>query len=429
MKASVVIPVWNGELVIAQCLEALFTHSGKSLLEVICVNNGSQDASGNIIKKYSQVNLLEKPVNLGFAGGVNAGIKIAQGDICVLVNQDCLVHDGWLTAVTQAFTQNESFGIVGGTIFNQDGSIDHTKAYISKLTGYGIHETAVPTIQNPQPVEYVTGALFAIRRRVWETVGLFDDDFYPGYFEESDYCYRARHKKFETVYVPGVEATHLRSSLEWQKDPLKHSANQHRSRYRFIAKHFSIEELNSFFTAESSSISAVDTHINQNIGRLLAIRDTLRNLGQIAARRQQDLDQPPSSDHERLLSVGFSQLLRHTWNHLQDIDSEAFTLISVLHTNEKQLLQLQLQEYALLSQIYFKDPQDNQPEPLVKRLWRLLVLRPLSIITLRDYFLLAKLNTLQTARIDQLSTTQRLLKEYMNHRLDLLEKLTDYEYR
>jgi len=49
MQASIIIPVWNGEMVIADCLSALFRHSGDDLLEVICVENDSQDDSAAII--------------------------------------------------------------------------------------------------------------------------------------------------------------------------------------------------------------------------------------------------------------------------------------------------------------------------------------------------------------------------------------------
>ncbi len=413
MNVSIIIPVWNGESVIAQCLEAVFTHSGETPLEIICVDNASSDESATIIiEQFPQVRLIQQPVNLGFAGGVNAGMTAAQGNVFVLLNQDCLPHEGWLAAITQTFTQNPQIGIAGGTIYNSDGTVNHAGAHIRHPDGYGEHATAVPSPPEPQITDYVNGAVFAIRREVWEQNGRFDDDFYPGYFEESDYCYRARNNGFQTAYVPQVKATHLFSSRAWKKDPLKHSANQHRSRYRFIIKHFNAAQLSDFFAAEADAINQTDNHISQIMGRLLAARDTLRDQAVIANARQRDLGEPVSKEHERLISVGFTRLMRLAWARAHR------------HTdaNQQKREALRQQEYELLSKIYFRAPNDTQPEPLGKRLWRLLVKRPLSFITFRDYLLLAQLNTLHVARLD-------LLDQQINQRLTLLETLTDYEYR
>ena len=429
MKTSVIIPVWNGAEIVGRCLEALFTSAEPSSLEVICVDNASADGSAQAVAKFPQARLLRQPVNLGFAGGVNVGLTAAQGDLLVLLNQDCLVHEGWLTAVTDSFRHNPNLGILGGIIYNQDGTIDHAGAHISHPEGYGVHETAVANSTAPYPVEYVTGALFVIRRTVWQTIGPLDDNFYPGYFEESDYCYRARAHGYEIACAPGVQATHLRSSSEWQKDPVRHNANQHRSRYRFIAKHFTVAEFDAFVAAEEQALCQPDVHPHQTMGRLLALRDTLRQLPAIAASRQQEQGQVPPATVERMLQVGFTRLLRRTWAHAQETDTAVTAARAALQTARKRLQQLQLQEYALLHQIYFRHPQETEPESLVRRIWRLLVLRPLSFITLRDYLLLSQLNTLHVVRLDQLTTMQQLLDELLQHRLELLENLTNYEYR
>jgi GT2 family glycosyltransferase len=448
MKVSVIIPVWNGEAVIGECLKALYAHATASLLEVICVDNASMDGSAAIIASFPQARLLEQPVNLGFAGGVNVGLAAAQGDLMVLLNQDCLVHEGWLTAVTAAFSQSPQAGIVGGLIFHEDGTLDHAGAHISRPEGYGEHETAVLHPTAPYPVEYVTGALFAISRAAWQALGPLDDGFYPGYYEESDYCYRARQRGYDILCAPAIQATHLRSSRAWQQDPLRHQANQHRSRYRFIAKHFSAAEIVAFGEAEEEGLDQEGLHIHQIIGRLLALRDSLRDLPALSARRQQEPGQPANPERERLLNVTFTRLLRRTWAKLQE--REIVTAVAQLHTNiqasQEKLKQIQKQESDLLAQIHFRHPGDSATEPGHKQRWRTLALRTLSLITLREHRLLARLTTLQVAHLDQLNdlyNKQRLLEKHLNHvnnnlnnqisrlskRLDLLEKLIDYEYR
>lgn len=439
MRISVIIPVWYGEEVIVNCLTAVTQHATPALHELICVDNGSPDGAAALITaQFPQVRLLSQPVNLGFAGGVNAGMQAAKGDVFLLLNQDCLVHEGWLTAVTDTFTQHPTAGIVGGTLYNTDGSVNHAGAAIQKPTGYGQHLTAVSTSGHTQPADYVTGALFALRRTVWEQVGPLDEAFYPAYFEESDYCYRARHKGFGVLYAPALAGTHLFSSRQWQKEPLRHTINQHRARYRFIVKHFPATDLAPFFQAETAAI-AEDAYHDQTLGRLVAARHTVRNLPAIIASRQRDLAVATPSAHARHLSVGFTELAQQAWHKWQQPGDLAERLAAgrqALQASRQSLETYRQQEYDLLARLYFRDPLHQEPETRTQRWWRLLVKRPLSLITLRDYFLQAQLNTLHVARLDQMAHVQELAEQLMeqlldqeqNHRLRLLETVNLYEY-
>ena len=142
MRASVVIPVWNGASVIVDCLQALYSSSGGELLEVICVDNASSDDSSTQIKKaFPKVRLIQQPINLGFAGGVNAGIDAAQADVFVLLNQDCIVQSDWLSDLLKALLENPQYGIMGCTILNEDDTINHTGAFIQRPDAVGIHIT------------------------------------------------------------------------------------------------------------------------------------------------------------------------------------------------------------------------------------------------------------------------------------------------
>jgi GT2 family glycosyltransferase len=437
MQVSIVIPVWYGEEVIGQCLTAVTQHATPALQEIICVDNGSPDGAAALIAaQFPQVRLQPQPVNLGFAGGVNAGMQAAQGDVFLLLNQDCLVHEGWLTAVAETFSQHPTAGIVGGTLYNADGSVNHAGAVIQKPGGYGEHLTAVPADGIAQPADYVTGALFALRRTVWEQVGPLDEDFYPAYYEECDYCYRARHNGFGVFYAPALTGTHLFSSRQWQKDPVRHTIQQHRARYRFICKHFSAADLPAFFQAETAAIAA-DTYHDQTIGRLVAARYTVRSLPEIIASRQRDLGATTPAAHARQLSIGFAELAQSAWRKWQkyaEVDDMIATSHHALQASRHTLETYQQQEIDLLTRLYFRHPIQPMPESGLQRWWRLLVKRPLSILTLRDYFLQARLNTLHVARMDQISHIQQLSELLIGqqgrqqaHRLRLLETLNEYE--
>jgi GT2 family glycosyltransferase len=281
------------------------------------VDNASPDDSADqITSEFPQAQLVRTSFNLGFAGGVNVGIEAAFGygsdttqdqrvDKVVLLNQDCLVAPGWLDALAAALENDLQAGIAGCTVRNADDSINHTGARLSSPSAYSEHLTAVSA--TPQRVEYVTGAAFAIRRQTWDEIGPFDDDFYPAYYEEVDYCYRACRRGWGTLYVPAAEVRHLQSGQAWRNDPLQHWVGQHRSRYRFAAKHYAGEQLAAFLGAEAADLAA-EQWFDQMLSRALAARHTLRNLDATLSRRVQDLGEPALLADRRRVQVLLGEL-------------------------------------------------------------------------------------------------------------------------
>ena len=323
MHASVVIPLWNGAEVIEACIRAIYQQSGPALGEVIVVDNASSDGGAALVTaSFPQARLLAQPVNLGFAGGVNAGMAAARHDLFVLVNQDCLVELGWLDALIAGLDADDGYGIAGCTILNADGSVNHAGATLDLPLAYGRHLTE-PGADTPRPADYVTGAIFAVRRTTWDAIGAMDEGFYPAYFEETDYCFRARHHGIAVGYVPRARARHLFSSRAWQQDPIRHLANQHQSRYRFVAKHFASGELGTFFVAEAAAIEREPLHF-EAVGRLLGARSTLRALPAIVERAEIDRGEKLDAVRRRQLEVGFTHLWRASFAAAQRLMQDAY---------------------------------------------------------------------------------------------------------
>jgi len=310
MTISIAIPVYNGASIILKCLGALFENSTNDLLEVVCIDNASADnSSAEIENTFSQVRLIRQPVNLGFAGGVNAGIDAALGNVMVLLNQDCIVQPGWLNALTAALAAYPQYGIMGCTITHANGAIDHTGAAIQRRDATGIHLTDISE-ERAEPAEFVTGAAMAIRRSTWEVVGRFDEGYYPAYYEDADYCLRARNKGIETGCASHAHIRHLRSSHEHLIHPLSHSVNHCVARYRFVCKLYNSQEIEEFFQAEKAALEANPDHI-YTISRVIAARHTLRCLPDILVRRKLDLGEELSMAGIRQLQVGFNQVFQY----------------------------------------------------------------------------------------------------------------------
>lgn len=456
MNVSIVIPLWQGADTILDCLNALTANTEGVPHEIICVDNASPDESGAIVQQnYEEVTVLRQPVNLGFAGGVNVGLRAAKGDVLVLLNQDCLVRPGWLEPLTETFERFPACGIAGCTILNADGTVNHAGARLERPGAYGIHLTEIA--DGPVEADYVTGAVFAIRRTTWAAIGALDEDFYPAYYEESDYCYRARRRGFEVRYVPDSQAEHLFSARDWQADPIKHAANQHQSRYRFIGKHFDSDELAAFFAAEDEAISA-EIYREQMIGRVEAIRHTLLHLTSILDRRSHDFGESTSTIRAHQLRVGFGQLWRAANERalqsssgddtaspsahvlLQSHRHRMYQLLDELRGSREEAERLRVLQHELLDSIYFRSPiSSTEYESTMSRLFRLLIKRPASILCGRDYMLRSKLNVLQAMQLEQTEHVDRCMNELLELTLsqvtrtteeqELMRLLAKYEYR
>ena len=245
MKASVIIPVWNGREYLPSCLDALLVQ-GHSDLEVVVVDNASADGSADLVaEQYPHIRLIRNPVNLGFAGGGNIGLRAARGDVLVLLNQDTRVLPGWLRALIESLRRPE-VGVVGCKILYPDGkTIQHAGGWIEWPLGlahhYGKGEQDDGQWDEAREVEYVTGAAMAFRRGILQHVGMLDKWFWPGYFEDADFCFRVREAGYEIWYEPkAVLIHHETTSL---KHPDAVSRVYQRGRLRFLLKHLPPERL------------------------------------------------------------------------------------------------------------------------------------------------------------------------------------------
>jgi GT2 family glycosyltransferase len=241
MKSSVIIPVWNGRQHLPACLDALLAQDYPDF-EVIAVDNASTDGSADFVaRNYPKVRLIRNKRNLGFAGGCNVGLRAAQGDILMLLNQDTSVRPGWLQVLAEAL-QEPGVGVAGCKILYPDGkTIQHAGGWIewpwglARHHGQGEQDTGQWDVS--RSVEYVTGAAMAFRRDVLDQVGLLDEGFWPGYFEDSDFCFRVRETGYEVWYIPDAVLVHKENTS--LTDPLAISRACQRGRLRFLLKHMS----------------------------------------------------------------------------------------------------------------------------------------------------------------------------------------------
>jgi len=252
-KIFIILLNWNGKKDTLECLASLqkidYPH-----FQPLIVDNGSTDDSISAIRSaYPHIPILETKANLGFAGGNNVGIEWAlahHAEWILLLNNDTTVDPSLLTAFLAASREQPKAKILGAKIlrYRDPAVIDHLGGLWDGQKG----EFISPDSGKPdhphfamQPADYVCGAAFFMHRSVPATIGLLEPRFFL-FWEESDYCYRAKKAGFEVWTAPEAKIWHKVSSSFTGGKPHMHYF-WWRSRLLWIERNCSLEEKNKLY--------------------------------------------------------------------------------------------------------------------------------------------------------------------------------------
>jgi cellulose synthase/poly-beta-1,6-N-acetylglucosamine synthase-like glycosyltransferase len=195
---SVIVPVFNGEKTIDECIKSLLNlEYPKERYETIIVDNNSTDNTRQIVKKYPVTLLLE--TKRGSYAARNAGIRAAKGDILAFTDSDCIVDKNWLEHIIKKF-DNAEVGGVGGKVIAYN-PITIVEQYTAKFSGDLDQETFM-SYKEP----FIITANAAYRRDVLYKIGRFDESFLSG--GDMDLGWRVFWQGFKIVYEPKAIVYH-----------------------------------------------------------------------------------------------------------------------------------------------------------------------------------------------------------------------------
>lgn len=211
-RVSVIIPHWNGRRFLPACLGALRTQTFRDF-EVILVDNGSVDDSVAFTRQaFPEVSVLGQTRNLGFAGGVNAGIRATDSEIVVLLNNDTEAEPGWLAALVGALDAHPSAGMAASKLllFDQRDTLHSAGDFYSDAGipgNRGVWQRDEGQFDQETSVFGACGGAAAYRRSMLEEIGLFDEDL-GSYCEDVDLAFRAQLAGYGCVFAPAARVYH-----------------------------------------------------------------------------------------------------------------------------------------------------------------------------------------------------------------------------
>ena len=200
-SVAIVVLNWNKKDDTLECLNSLSNLRSEQQFDIFLVDNGSTDGSVLFLKKvYPKIYYIENPMNLGYAGGNNAGIREViknKYSFILLLNNDIIVDANLLTELLSVMKLSDKVGVVGAANYYyverkriqfSGGCIDWYRGNIYDKTRHIEDKGQFPEYRQ---VDTIAGSCMLIRREVIEQVGLFDERFFLN-FEETDFCCRAR---------------------------------------------------------------------------------------------------------------------------------------------------------------------------------------------------------------------------------------------
>ena len=247
---SVVVIVlnWNGKNNTLECIDSL-CHLNYANFRIVLVDNGSTDGTVDEVHLlFPNVITLQTGENLGYAGGNNVGIVWALNnafDYILLLNNDTIVDSELLTAFAHTARRLDRNNCVLGAkiyYFDRPKKIwffgGRWKISISDFEHIGIEQDDGPDFASEIQCDYITGCALFASSNIFRSVGLLDENFFL-YYEEADWCYRAKAQGSTCFVNPNAKLWHkVSSSFGGSNSPLiTYFAS--RNRLLWVSKHCS----------------------------------------------------------------------------------------------------------------------------------------------------------------------------------------------
>jgi N-acetylglucosaminyl-diphospho-decaprenol L-rhamnosyltransferase len=226
IELSIIIVNWNSKEFLMNCLASVETQTSGVKYEIVVIDSGSFDGCEQMLKEsYPHVLYLQSDSNIGFAKANNVAFRASVGDHVLFLNPDTKLVGPAVSVMMQYLRELPEAGAVGCRLLNSDGSLQTTCVQaFPTIVGQFVNSHALRAIfprwsiwgtealygasDRPTKVEAISGACIMLKRRVFEDVGLFSEEYFM-YAEDIDLCYKVRQAGYASYYIPEATVLHF----------------------------------------------------------------------------------------------------------------------------------------------------------------------------------------------------------------------------
>ncbi len=287
MKADVAIVIvsYNSKDHIGECLESVFTQRKSVTQQVIIVDNKPGDGTAEYVREhFPEVELVQPGENLGFAKGVNLGVKHADAEFVLLLNPDTVILDHAIDTIVEFARKNPGHGLYGGRTLQPDGSLEPSSCWglptlwSMTLFAFGL-TTLAPRNRFLDPeslgnwqrdtvreVGVITGCFLLSPLKVWNQLGGLDERYFM-YGEDADLAMRAHAAGYRPVICPDAKLVHEVGGCS--DTPVHKTMLLYRGKASLVRFHWTglSQSLGLFFLATGTGLRAAISKLRGKPGR------------------------------------------------------------------------------------------------------------------------------------------------------------------
>lgn len=250
MNVLISIVNFNTEKLLKDCLVSILQKKWRNNVKIFVLDNGSSDGSVSMIKnEFPQVELIENKINEGFGAGHNKVFEKGDADYFLVLNSDTTIEGDVLDDMVD-FIEGIDCGIASCKILDFGGKLQPNAgdlplglsliSWLFNLEAVGIkssfHRNEPLFYETAHNVGWVSGNFMMIKTKVFEKIGYFDEEYFM-YFEDTDFCFRAKRAGFKIMINPKTYIKHLSGgSLDDPK--LRQWSGEFRGLIHFYFKNF-----------------------------------------------------------------------------------------------------------------------------------------------------------------------------------------------
>lgn len=284
VDVAIVIVSYNSGAFIGDCLRSVFDGRRDVRQQVVVVDNAStDDGVARIRAQFPQVDLIEPDRNLGFAAGVNHGVRHTNAEFILLLNPDTEIRRHAVDEIVDFARRHPGHGLYGGRTLRPDGSLESSSCWgeptlwSTALFALGI-TTMFPKNRWLDPeslgswqrdsvreVGVISGCFLLVPKDVWNELGGFDERYFM-YGEDVDLAMRARARGYRPIICPRAELVH--EVGQCSETPVHKSLLLYRGKASFVRSHWHgpSKWLGLFFLAAGTGLRAALSRVSSRAG-------------------------------------------------------------------------------------------------------------------------------------------------------------------
>ncbi|MCL5438712.1 MAG: glycosyltransferase [Patescibacteria group bacterium] len=256
IEVSIISVNYKAKDLLFKCIDSIYKNTRGVELEIIVVNNDKNEFIKKDLKSgYPKVRYIKSKNNLGFGAGNNLGAEYAKGEFLFFLNPDTIVGQNAIDSLYKYILKNEKIGIVAPLLLHENGepfrlqgakeltplrAIFSLSFFIKLFPNNSISKNYWISSwdkKNDQEVDVVPGTAFLIKKKIFDRVHGFDENFFL-YFEEFDLCKRVSELGYKIYITPKAKIVHLWERSTKQNKNINNIFSK--SRFYYFKKHYGL---------------------------------------------------------------------------------------------------------------------------------------------------------------------------------------------